>query len=64
MGWPWCTCLIAVSGEATAIEAHQVTVGAEHALRHALPRLSAALVHADPRAAHGTDPHAALAHHR
>jgi cation diffusion facilitator family transporter len=37
---------------------------AEHALRHALPRLSAALVHADPQAAHGTDPHAALAHHR
>jgi cation diffusion facilitator family transporter len=57
-------CEIAVSGEVTALEAHEVTVGAEHALRHALPRLSAALVHADPQAAHGTDPHAALAHHR
>jgi len=57
-------CEIAVSGEATAIEAHQVTVNAEHALLHALPRLSAALVHADPQAAPGTDPHAILAKHR
>jgi cation diffusion facilitator family transporter len=57
-------CEITVSGEATAIEAHQVTVSAEHALLHALPRLSAATVHADPQAAPGTDPHALLAAHR
>jgi cation diffusion facilitator family transporter len=57
-------CQIAVSGEATAIEAHQVTVGAEHALLHALPRLSAATVHADPQVAPGVDPHALLAPHR
>jgi divalent metal cation (Fe/Co/Zn/Cd) transporter len=57
-------CEIAVSGAVTALEAHQVTVGAEHALLHALPRLSAALVHADPQAAHGIDPHAVLAPHR
>jgi cation diffusion facilitator family transporter len=57
-------CEIAVNGEATAIEAHQVTVSAEHALLHALPRLSAALVHADPQAAQGADPHAVLASHR
>jgi cation diffusion facilitator family transporter len=57
-------CEIAVSGEATAIEAHQVSVNAEHALLHALPRLSAALVHADPQGAPGTDPHAILAEHR
>jgi cation diffusion facilitator family transporter len=57
-------CEIAVSGEATAIEAHQVTVSAEHALLHALPRLSAATVHADPQAAPGADPHAILAQHR
>jgi cation diffusion facilitator family transporter len=57
-------CEITVSGDATAIEAHQVTVSAEHALLHALPRLSAALVHADPQAAPGTDPHALLAPHR
>ena len=57
-------CEITVSGGATAIEAHQVTVSAEHALLHALPRLSAATVHADPQAAPGTDPHAILAKHR
>jgi len=37
---------------------------AEHGLLHALPRLSAALVHADPQAQEGTDHHAALASHR
>ena len=31
---------------------------------HALPRLSAALVHTDPQARQGTDPHAVLAPHR
>ena len=60
----WAECEIAVSGVATAIEAHQVAVGAEHNLLHALPRLSAATVHADPQGAHGGDPHATLAHHR
>jgi cation diffusion facilitator family transporter len=60
----WAECEIAVSGDATAIEAHQVTVNAEHDLLHALPRLSAALVHADPQPMHGTDPHAVLASHR
>jgi hypothetical protein len=34
------------------------------ALLHALPRLSAALVHADPEPRHGTDHHATLASHR
>ena len=43
---------------------HQVAVSAEHNLLHALPRLSAALVHADPQAPEGTDYHAALASHR
>jgi transcriptional regulator with XRE-family HTH domain len=40
------------------------TVAAEHALLHALPRLSAALVHADPQPSQGTDYHATLAPHR
>lgn len=57
-------CEITVSGDITAIEAHDVAVSAEHDLLHALPRLSAALVHADPRPRHGTDPHAVLASHR
>jgi cation diffusion facilitator family transporter len=57
-------CEIIVSADATAVEGHQVAVTAEHDLLHALPRLSAALVHADPEPRQGTDPHAILASHR
>jgi cation diffusion facilitator family transporter len=57
-------CEIAVDPAATAVAAHSVAVAAEHALLHALPRLSAALVHADPQPEDGTDHHAALAWHR
>lgn len=45
-------------------KAHQVAVRAEHSLLHALPRLSAALVHAGPQPRSGTDDHALLASHR
>lgn len=55
---------VVVDGRLTVFEAHRVAVDAEHALLHALPRLTAALVHADPAPRPGTaDPHAALAHH-
>ncbi|WKX68710.1 cation diffusion facilitator family transporter [Streptomyces sp. XD-27] len=56
---------IVVDGELNLRQAHRVAVEAEHALLHAVPRLTAALVHADPAddPAH-TDPHAGLAHHR
>jgi len=57
-------CEVIVDAGASAVEAHQVAVGAEHALLHALPRLTAALVHADPQPGEGTDYHAALATHR
>jgi cation diffusion facilitator family transporter len=57
-------CEVIVDGAATAIQAHQVAVDAEHELLHALPRLAAALVHADPRPRDGDDPHAELAEHR
>jgi cation diffusion facilitator family transporter len=60
----WAECEIAVSGDITAVEAHGIAVDAEHDLLHALPRLSAALVHTDPQAHQGTDPHAVLAPHR
>ena len=60
----WAECEIIVSGDITAIAAHEVAVNAEHNLLHALPRLSAALVHADPQTRQGTDPHAVLATHR
>jgi cation diffusion facilitator family transporter len=57
-------CEISVDPAATAVAAHAVAVAAEHRLLHALPRLSAALVHADLQPASGTDHHAALAGHR
>jgi divalent metal cation (Fe/Co/Zn/Cd) transporter len=57
-------CEIVIRTDASAIEAHQIAVAAEHQLLHALPRLSAALVHADPQARDGTDYHAELATHR
>src|SRR6266487_5588034 len=57
-------CEVIVDAGASAVQAHQVAVGAEHNLLHALPRLSAAMVHADPQAQEGTDHHAALASHR
>ncbi len=56
-------CEVVVDPDITALQAHQVTVSAEHELLHAIPRLPAALVHADPQA-HGTDPHRVLAGHR
>jgi cation diffusion facilitator family transporter len=56
--------VVVVDGEVTVREAHAVAVEAEHALLHAVPRLTAVLVHADPAPAPGeSDPHLALAHH-
>jgi divalent metal cation (Fe/Co/Zn/Cd) transporter len=55
---------VIVDAKASAVQAHQVAVSAEHGLLHALPRLTAALVHADPQAQEGIDHHAALASHR
>jgi cation diffusion facilitator family transporter len=57
-------CAVIVDAGASAIQAHRVAVDAEHSLLHALPRLAAALVHADPQALGGTDHHALLASHR
>jgi cation diffusion facilitator family transporter len=57
-------CEVVVDPASSAIRAHQVTVGAEHALLHAIPRLSAALVHADPEPADGAGYHDVLGPHR
>jgi cation diffusion facilitator family transporter len=57
-------CEVTVDAGASAVEAHQVAAGAEHSLLHALPRLTAALVHADPQSQAGADHHAVLASHR
>ncbi|MFF4213465.1 cation diffusion facilitator family transporter [Streptomyces sp. NPDC001796] len=55
---------VVVDGEVSVRRAHAIAVEAEHALLHAVPRLTAALVHADPAPAPGeADPHLALAHH-
>jgi cation diffusion facilitator family transporter len=56
-------CEVVVNPDITAVQAHQVTVTAEHDLLHAIPRLAAALVHADPASHDGTDPHRVLAGH-
>jgi len=55
---------IVVDGRLSVRDAHHVAVDAEHALLHAVPRLAAALVHADPATEGPDDPHALLAHHR
>src|SRR5215469_8901509 len=57
-------CEVIVDPSASAVAAHQAAVDAEHALLHAVPRLTAALVHADPQPQEGTDYHAELASHR
>ena len=57
-------CEVIVDPLASVVQAHQVAVTAEHQLLHALPRLTAVLVHADPQPAAGTDHHALLARHR
>ncbi len=57
-------CEVTVDATATVVQAHHVAVEAEHALIHALPRLSGALVHADPEPRDGVDHHAMLAGHR
>jgi hypothetical protein len=54
----------AVGAGASAIGAHHVAVGAEHNLLHALPQLTAALVHADPQPGPDAGHHAMLASHR
>lgn len=53
---------IVVDAHLTVVQAHALAVEAEHALMHAVPRLTAATVHTDYRSP-GDDPHAALAHH-
>ncbi|MEV5829785.1 cation diffusion facilitator family transporter [Spirillospora sp. NPDC052242] len=55
---------VVVDADLTVRQAHDIAVDAEHALLHAVPKLTAALVHADPATVgDGPDPHLALAHH-
>ncbi|MGH8882249.1 MAG: cation diffusion facilitator family transporter, partial [Stackebrandtia sp.] len=52
---------IIVDPDLTVAQAHRLALQAEHALIHALPRLTAATIHTDHTG--GPDPHTALAHH-
>lgn len=54
---------IVVDPHLTVVAAHKMAVASEHALIHAVPRLTAATVHTDHTPLHDGDPHAALAHH-
>lgn len=49
-------CEVIVPSEITAVQAHQVTVNAEHDLLHALPRLAAALCPVEPSRLGVADP--------
>ena len=57
-------CDIVVDSSLTVVQAHAIAVAAEHQLIHAVPRLTAALVHADPEPHPGTNHHELLADHR
>ena len=57
-------CEVVVDPASTALQAHEVTVAAEHNLLHSMHGLVAALVHADPDSRGGTDYHSVLASHR
>ncbi|MBW1597456.1 cation diffusion facilitator family transporter [Streptomyces sp. JJ38] len=54
---------IVVDARLTVVGAHELAVAAEHALIHAVPRLTAATVHTDHAPTGAADPHAPLAHH-
>jgi cation diffusion facilitator family transporter len=56
---------IVIDAHLSVADAHALAVDAEHALIHAVPRLTAATVHTDHPPLPGAliDPHAALAHH-
>jgi cation diffusion facilitator family transporter len=56
-------CDILIDPHTTAVAAHAIAVSAEHALIHAVPRLTGAIVHADPAPRDGADYHAPLASH-
>jgi cation diffusion facilitator family transporter len=56
-------CEIVLDPELSLVAAHKIAVEAEHRLIHDVPKLTAAMVHADPEPADGEDHHEDLAHH-
>jgi cation diffusion facilitator family transporter len=57
-------CAITVADTATVVDAHAVSHDAEHRLIHAVPRLTAAFVHAEPDSAVRAAHHEPVAVHR
>ena len=57
-------CEIIVDPQLSVVAAHRIAVAAEHRLIHDVPRLTSALVHADPEPLAGEDHHGDLAHHQ
>ena len=55
---------VIVDRSRTIGEAHDIAEAGRHALFHELPHLDDAFLHADPCDHDGSDPHAAVAHHR
>jgi len=54
---------ITVDGDVPLSAAHRITEDARHRLLHEIPRLTSAIIHADPCGHDGVDPHADLEHH-
>ncbi|HCT77277.1 MAG TPA: cation diffusion facilitator family transporter [Micromonosporaceae bacterium] len=57
-------CEISVSDHTTVVDAHAIAHAAEHDLIHAIPRLTSAIVHAEPHSRDGRDHHGVIRHHR
>jgi cation diffusion facilitator family transporter len=55
---------ITVDGDLPLSDAHRIAEDARHRLLHDVPRLTSAIIHADPCGHDGVDPHADLDHHR
>ena len=54
---------ISVDGDLTVSSAHRICEEARHRLLHDVPRLTSAIIHADPCGHDGVDHHAELDHH-
>lgn len=57
-------CAIAVADSVTVVVAHGIAHDAEHRLIHEIPRLTAAIVHAEPHGAARAEQHGPIAEHR
>ncbi len=57
-------CEISVADDTTVVAAHTIAHRCEHDLIHAVPRLKAAIVHAEPYSRDGRDHHHLIRHHR